>query len=69
MSDFTPSGRLRRHDTKIDRLLNITPGESIMVPYAEMRTWRVTCSHVSTGYGARFSTRREGEKLRIYRVA
>ena len=66
--NLTPSGRLRRRGTKIDRLLGIAPGKSILVPYAEMRTWRVTCTHASTWYGARFSTRREGEKLRIYRV-
>ena len=67
--NLTPSGRLRGIGTKIDRLLSIAPKESILVPYAEMRTWRVTCVNVATWYGPRFSTRREGDKLRIYRIS
>ena len=66
---LTPAGHLRRTGTKIDRLLSIAPKESILVPYAEMRTWRVTCVNVETWYGPRFSTRREGDQLRIYRIS
>ena len=67
--NLTPSGQVRRPGTKIARLLDLKPGECIVVPYAEMRSWRVTCTRAAEWYGARFSTRHEGDGLRIYRVS
>lgn len=67
--NLTPAGQVQRPGTKIARLLDLKPGDGLLVPYAEMRSWRVTCTRAHEWYGVRFSTRREGDNMLIYRVA
>lgn len=66
---LTPAGHLRRPGTKIDRLLSLKAGELMLVPYADRAVWRVTATNAYDWYNARYSTRREGDNLLIYRVS